>query len=372
MRRWPRRAGWRGAACSALAALPLLTIAIAAIAAIAPAARAQAPLPPATDDESVVETMRKARNYFEYGDYPSAARILKKLIDTGKFESAELRAEAYRLLGLSYFYQAKRGEAYQAFLELAYVDPDAELDPFYVPPAAVALLEQVKKDAEKQLAPLRAQHHAEEEARRKTAFEEAQRRRQRELEDEQRRLSALAPTIERRVVQREFWVSLLPFGLGQLQNGDRTLGIGLATTQVIAGATSGGSALLIEGLRDPTSGKFGPGVYPLAQRLNAAKWIGAAIFYGLWAGGAIHAAVNFQPETQLPDRLVTQGASAGPLPAPALPTGFPPLGAPAASGTAPSPSVTSTSSFSNSPATQPALPSPSRPAPDPGAGPAPH
>ena len=333
--------GLRAAWC-ALAALPLL--------ALAPAALAQAPLP-ATDDESVVETMRKARNYFEYGDYPSAARILKKLIDTGKFESAELRAEAYRLLGLSYFYQTKRGEAYQAFLELAYVDPDAELDPFYVPPAAVALLEQVKKDAEKQLAPIRSQRHAEDEARRKTASEEAQRRRQRELEDEQRRLSALAPTIERRVVQREFWVSLLPFGLGQLQNGDRTLGIALATTQVIAGATSGGSSLLIEGLRDPTSGKFGPGVYQLAQRLNAAKWIGAAIFYGLWAGGAIHAAVNFQPETALPDRLVTRGA--GPLPTPALPPGFPSLG------------ISPTGA-------QPAPPSPPRPTPESAPGPAPH
>ena len=322
------RSAWFRALCCAIAALPCLFF-------LAPVARAQAPQAPATDDESVVETMRKGRNYFEYGDYPSAARILKKLIDTGKFESAELRAEAYRMLGLSYFYQAKRGEAYQAFLELAYVDPDAELDPFYVPPAAVALLEQVKKDAEKGLAPIRAQRHAEEEARRRVAFEESQRRRQRELEDEQRRLSALAPTIERRVVQREFWVSLLPFGLGQLQNGDRTLGIALATTQVIAGATSGGSALLIEGLRDPSSGKFGPGVFPLAQRLNAAKWIGAAIFYGLWAGGAIHAAVNFQPETQLPDRLVTQGV--GPLPPPSLPKGFLPLGSPLAPAPQPAP-----------------------------------
>ncbi len=290
--------------------------------------------PVATDDENVIESMRRARNYFEYGDYASTARILKRLIDTGKFESAELRAEAYRLLGLSYFYQTKRGDAYQAFLELAYVDPDAELDPFYVPPAAVALLEQVKKDAEKQLAPLRAQRRAEEEARRRLAQEEANRRRQREREEEQRRLSALAPTIERRVVQREFWVSLLPFGVGQLQNGDRMLGIALATTQVIAGATSGGSALLIETLRDPSTGKFGGGVYPLAQRLNVAKWVGAALFYGLWLGGALHASLNFQPETQLPDRLVTS-RPADALPAPLLPPGLAPL-TPAQPATAPS------------------------------------
>ena len=309
-------------------ALPLsLLLALAPALLVGPRpalAQGQPATPLAPDDENVVEVMRRARNYFEYGDYASTTRILKRLIDSGKFESAELRAEAYRLLGLSYFYQSKRGDAYQAFLELAYVDPDAELDPFYVPPAAVALLELVKKDAEKQLAPLRAQRRAEEEARRRVAQEEANRRRQRELEDEQRRLSALAPTIERRVVQREYWVSLLPFGVGQLQNGDRSLGIGLATAQVIAGATSGGSALLIESLRDPSTGKFGGGVYPLAQRLNVAKWVGAALFYGLWLGGALHASLNFQPETQLPDRLVTSQPNSA-LPAPALPSGLAPL-----------------------------------------------
>ena len=308
----------------ALPALLLLACTLLGGSARAQERAAQPTSPVATDDENVIEAMRRARNYFEYGDYASTARILKRLIDSGKFESADLRAEAYRLLGLSYFYQTKRGDAYQAFLELAYVDPDAELDPFYVPPAAVALLEQVKKDAEKQLAPLRAQRRAEDEARRRIAQEEANRRRQREREEEQRRLSALAPTIERRVVQREFWVSLLPFGVGQLQNGDRTLGIALATTQVIAGATSGGSALLIETLRDPSTGKFGGGVYPLAQRLNVAKWVGAALFYGLWLGGALHASVNFQPETQLPDRLVTSQPAAA-LPAPALPPGLVPL-----------------------------------------------
>ncbi len=77
--------------------------------------------------------------------------------------------------------------------------------------------------------------------------------------------------------------------------------------EVLYGGAAGGGksdALLIEGLRDPATGKFGPGVYPLAQRLNAAKWIGAALFYALWAGGAIHAAIHFQPEEQLPDRVV--------------------------------------------------------------------
>ena len=271
-----------------------------------------------------VEAMRKARSFFEYGDYASASKLLNHLIDTGRFESGELRGEAYRLLGLSDFYQGKKGEAYRAFLEMLYLNPDAELDPFYVPPSAVAFFEQVKEEAEPRLLPLRNLKRADEEARRRAAIAEARERERLEQEEEQRRLLRVAPTVEKRVVQREFWVNLLPFGVGQLQNGDRNLGIVLATSETIAGATSAGSALLIEELRD-SSGNFGASVFPLAQRLNVAKWIGAGIFYALWIGGAIHAAVNYQSETAMPDRLVTPSPLAPPppepLPAPTLPPG---------------------------------------------------
>src|SRR5262249_28652071 len=205
---------------------------------------------------SAVEAMNRARVTFEYGDYPQASKLLSALVEGGRFESLSLRAEAYRLLGLSLFYQGRKGEAYSAFLEYLYLEPDAQLDPFYVPPAAVSFFDQVKKEAEPKLAPLRAQKRAEIEARQKQAAEEAERRRQRELEEEGKRLQQITPQVERRVVQREFWVSMMPFGIGQLQNGDRTLGAILATSEVIAGAASAGSALLIEELRDPATGKF--------------------------------------------------------------------------------------------------------------------
>src|SRR5207237_4377835 len=174
---------------------------------------------------SAVEAMNRARVTFEYGDYPQASKLLSALVEVGRFESAQLRAEAYRLLGLALFYQGRKGEAYSAFLEYLFLDPDAQLDPFYVPPAAVSFFEQVKKEAEPKLAPIRAQKRAETEARQRAAAEEAERRRQRELEAERQRLMQISPSVERRIVQREFWVSMMPFGVGQLQNGDRTLGI---------------------------------------------------------------------------------------------------------------------------------------------------
>ena len=258
---------------------------------------------------SAVEAMNRARVTFEYGDYPQASKLLSALVEGGRFESLTLRAEAYRLLGLSLFYQGRKGEAYSAFLEYLYLEPDAQLDPFYVPPAAVSFFDQVKKEAEPKLAPIRAQKHAEIEARQRQAAEEAERRKQREMEEERKRLQQIAPSVERRVVQHEFWVTMMPFGIGQIQNGDRTLGMVLATSELIAGAASAGSALLIEELRDPATGKFsdtgtGSTPYKTAQRLNVIKWVGAGVFFALWAAGAIHAAINFKGEEVLPDRLI--------------------------------------------------------------------
>jgi hypothetical protein len=257
------------------------------------------------DAPSAVDAMNRARVTFEYGDYPQAAKLLTALVENGHFESPALRAEAYRLLGLVQFYQGHKGDAYSAFLEYLYLDPFAELDPFYVPPAAVSFFDQVKKEAEPRLAPIRAQKKAQEEARQKALAEEAERKRQRELEEERKKLADLAPSVEKHVVQHEFWVSVLPFGVGQLQNGDRTLGLTLATAELICGAASAGSALLIEESRDNASGKFGPQQYKIAQTLDVVKWVSGALFYALWAGGAIQAAIKFQPEEQLPDRLAT-------------------------------------------------------------------
>jgi tetratricopeptide (TPR) repeat protein len=261
------------------------------------------------DMRAAVEAMNRAKVTFEYGDYAQASKLLAALLEAGRFESLQMRAEAYRLLGLSLFYQGRKGEAYSAFLEYLYINPDAELDPFYVPPAAVSFFDQVKKEAEPRLAPLRAQKRAEQEAQKRVAAEEAERRRQRELEEERRRLQQISPSIERRVVQHEFWVTMMPFGIGQFQNGDRTLGIVFATSELVAGAASAGSALLIEGLRDDATLRFdnagsGTTPYKTAQRLDVVKWVGAGVFFALWAAGAVHAALNYKAEEQLPDRIL--------------------------------------------------------------------
>jgi hypothetical protein len=275
---------------------------------------AQAP-PSRPDADDLAEQVRLAKRDVDSGEYAKASQRLAQLVEAGHFQSPELRSEAYRLLGISLLLQSppRPDEAKNAFREVLLVDPDTELDPFYVPQRVVDFFDQEKKELEPQLAPMRAQKRAEREVRRKQLEAEAARRRE---EEQQRRIRSQQPNVERRVIQREFWVSLLPFGLGQLQNGDRSLGYTLATLQVIFGAASAGSALLIEGLRDNTTQKFGNPQYGIATKLEIVKWVGAAAFYGLWAGGAVDAAIHFKPETQLQDKLLVPpvpGATTSPV-----------------------------------------------------------
>jgi hypothetical protein len=291
-------------------------------------------------EDAVAEQVRLAQRDFEYGDYTKVAQRLTGLVEVGRFQTPELRARAYTLLGEALLLQnpPRVAEAHRAFLELLFLDPDTELDPFYVPPRVIEFFEREKKELEPQIAPLRAQRRAEKEARRKALEEEAQRRRE---EEAKRRIDAIRPNVERTVVQHEFWVSLLPFGLGQLQNGDKTLGYTLATLEVIFGAASAGSALLIETLRDQNTQKFGSGDYQIAHRLQIVKWVGAAAFYSLWAFGAIHAAVNYKSQTIVKDELLVRpapGSSASPvMPVPEPPERGPRNAAPPAPPPVPTP-----------------------------------
>jgi hypothetical protein len=289
----------------------------AALAAAAPASAQQAERQRLESEDAAAEQVRLAQRDFEYGDYAKVAQRLAGLVEVGRFETPELRARAYTLLGEALLLQnpPREVEAHRAFLEVLFLDPDTELDPFYVPPRVIAFFEREKKELEPQIAPLRAQRRAEKEARRRAFEEEAQRRRQEETE---RRLRAIQPNVERTVVQHEFWVSLLPFGLGQLQNGDRTLGYTLATLEVIFGAASVGSALLIETLRDQNTQKFGPGDYQIAHRLQIVKWVGAAAFYSLWAFGAVHAGINYKSHTIVKDQLLV-GPAPGSTASPVMP-----------------------------------------------------
>jgi len=136
-------------------------------------------------EESVSRGVVKASQLLEQGEYVAAEKRIRRAL-IGLVDERE-RAEAFRVLGLSLFHQARTEEARASFLDYLRRDPDAHLDPALVPPEAITLFEDV-----------RARNLSE--------------------------IEALRPKPKKK---RYLLLNLVPAG-GQFQNGDRGKGIAVA------------------------------------------------------------------------------------------------------------------------------------------------
>jgi hypothetical protein len=251
--------------------------------------------------------LRRAKDYFEYGEYERARGIAEGLLEQNVLATDEQLIDANRIAGLAWFYGDHADRltlAERYFLQLLSIEPEYRLDPFFTPPAAVQFFEEVKAAHEAQLAPIREQRRVAREARR--AEQEARRR---FLEEQQR--SRVDP---RYVERHNFALVFLPLGAGQFQNGDDSTGIALAAVQVVAGLTSALSYLAIENMRD--DGGFSRSEVGTAQVLDTVKWASAAVFYGAWGYGVVDAWKNYEPEVVRPvARPVGSRTPAAPQPA---------------------------------------------------------
>ena len=267
-------------------------------------------LPAPASAQSALDRLRQARGAFEYGDFPTVIQLLEHQTDhhsdvEGLATEGD-KVEAYKLLGLSHYYLGKpsiaeaQQAAREAFFELLKQNPDYHLDPLFVRPDAVALFDSVAKEGEQELALIRRYHRAK--------LEETAREEEARSLASLRRAPAPTPTvIERHLAINSPLVTALPFGMGQFQNGNAPLGIGMAVGQGAGALTSMISFLMISVLRDPKSGDFSGNSYTLANNFYISQWVGAGIFYALWASGVIEAAVHFVPQ-----RFVSDAPSAAP------------------------------------------------------------
>jgi hypothetical protein len=190
------------------------------------------------------EKLRQARANFDYRNYGPAADLAQELVDSRALERTPDQIDAYRILGLSRFFQGQTEEARIAFINLLSLDPDYQLDPFYVPPQAVAFFERVRTDNQALLQPIRERRRAAQEALRQE--EEA---RARLLSQGQ---AAQPQIIREQVTRPSAAVALLPFGVGQFQNGDTALGITFAVTEAVAAVASVSCYVWVESQRSST------------------------------------------------------------------------------------------------------------------------
>jgi tetratricopeptide (TPR) repeat protein len=250
--------------------------------------------------------LKRARTRFDFGAYADCAGTVRQLLADSPELSEKEAVDAYRMLAISEYQLGDLSQARSAFVNLLSWDPDFTLDPFLVPPPIVELLDQVKRDNEEALKPLRERRRALKEQQR--LADDAKRRL---LMEEQIRTGP--PTKLVRVQERLYLFNWMPFGAGQFQNGDRVKGTAIAAGQVTAGLVNLATFLLHNQIAEDRSRlctssepncsrpPFTDADRTLLSRVEAAKYVSAGLFWALYGWGVWDAHSHFVPivETEI-------------------------------------------------------------------------
>lgn len=103
--------------------------------------------PPALDPSAA---LREGNAAATAGDWAKVAAYVDPLFARQLSSTADL-AEAHRLAGLAAFFQQRKSDADQHFLEYLRFDPDAQLDPALYPPEVIAAFLEVRRKHQAEL-----------------------------------------------------------------------------------------------------------------------------------------------------------------------------------------------------------------------------
>ncbi|NMO23206.1 tetratricopeptide repeat protein [Pyxidicoccus fallax] len=251
------------------------------------------------------------RASFEYGKYAEVLDRAGSRIDRGDLGEDDL-VELHKLAGLAAFNLGRKEDATRHLRALLRLDPDYSLDPFVVPPPAVAFLDALKQEMSSELEFLRQERRLRQE-REKAAAERRERERL-EAEVARRRAEEMARQVTVRTVEkRNFLVNFVPFGAGQFQQGRTSLGVVFAAVEGALAVTSIISffayeslfeeqTVLLDNVLDPDGqASLRVRYIPTNRRRQADTWqllklSSAAGFYTVYALGAVDALYHHEDQ----------------------------------------------------------------------------
>ncbi len=252
--------------------------------------------------------LKRARDRLEFGAYADVAAIVRQYLSAHPAPPEADAILAWRILGIAEYHLGDRTQARAAFVQLLSEDPDYKLDPFLVPPPIVEFFEEVKREHEPQLQPLRERKRELREQER--LAEEARRR----LLAEERARSG-PPTKVLKVQERIYAFNWLPFGAGQFQNGHRAKGTAIAATELTLGAVNLGAILLHNQIVENPDNRCVPsqegcrnGYTRTARKqlqvVDVVKYASAGLFWGAYAWSVVDAHRYYVPriETEISPR----------------------------------------------------------------------
>jgi hypothetical protein len=239
--------------------------------------------------DSVSERLERGRAEFGYKNFGNAIMILNGLLyPVVQLTSEEDIVSAREMLGLAHFYTGANAKAENEFTKLLYLRPRHRLDPFLVPPAAVAFFDQIWNEPAM-----------------KARLEKIEKERAEAAKPVKKPPRTLVRKIylERDQVSRSRLLAFLPFGLGQFQNGDTVKGILLATGGGLSLSANIVCYSLLVALAND-NGKYAEGDVDLAEGLKIGQYVSLGIFAATWIYGVIDANIYFEQLTSGPYRTV--------------------------------------------------------------------
>jgi hypothetical protein len=272
----------------------------------------------AAADELQVFELAKTR--FDAGQYEEAASRFAAMLNAGsppcekgptdpagppcRITDADLIERARALAAASLIALGRGGEADPYIEQLLLSNPAYAPNPALFQPEVIDRFTAVRARLREKIEAAAKQKADAERAKRLAA--------QRAREEERRWIEGLRRlAAEERVVERRSrWIAALPFGIGQFQNGDNGLGWAFLVSEVLTGATTIVSAIVVGGFEGvdvtPASTPTAPGeervevdIDQLNSQIQAATLVNRVAF-GVWAGltvvGIVHAQVTFVPD----------------------------------------------------------------------------
>jgi hypothetical protein len=272
------------------------------LATLAPAAEASAN--PSANPQASLEQGKLAYQRHEYGTVVDTVQpLLYPSIELGSEDSV---VEAHRLLALAFFFMKKMPEARHEVVSILSLRPGYELDPIVEPPVAVRFFQHIRREQDERLQEVRQRQLEEEEYQRK------------EIERKKAAAHAKAERVfvERTVTRRSRLIALVPFGVGQAQNGDYGKAWLFGVSEAMFGALSLASWITLT-QRYPT-GKYPSNEQDLQTTLMTVQLASGAAFWGMLIAGIVEAQVRLVPESvktrELPDAPRKKDAKIGFIP----------------------------------------------------------
>jgi hypothetical protein len=266
------------------------------LASVATALLALSGLDAAADAQSDLEKAHSAYVAHKYGD---AETRLRALLDekNNPLTDPDSIADARMYLGAVLVAEGKKDEAGRVFEQLVLDKPDYEPDSLRVTLDAINAFIDARTRLRDRLAALQAEQ-----------VRKLQEQRAKEQEERMKaatRLALLEKLASTEVVTERHsrLLALLPFGVGQFQNGQETLGWVFLSSETILGVTSiGGVAIALSEqvqANDAFARRDLPEAISFERRAQiaaiVADWF-AAGFFAAAVGGIVHAQLTFVPE----------------------------------------------------------------------------